>query len=75
METPWPARIPAVRVLEAMREIGVLLTAFAPLDFAVGGAPVGQSWPYLLGFLVAGVFLLTSSIILEWRLQPWLGSS
>jgi hypothetical protein len=67
--------IVAERVLEAMREIGILLIAFAPLGFAVTDAPATSSWPYLSGFLIVGLALLASSIIVEWRVEPWLGSS
>jgi hypothetical protein len=59
------------RVLEAMREVGILLIAFAPLDFAVSGAPIGRSWPYLLVFLVVGLSLLSSSILIERRVKQW----
>jgi hypothetical protein len=75
MESGPRNAIAAERVLEAMREVGILLIAFAPLDFAVSGAPVRISWPYLLGFLLAGLILLSSSILVERRLRQWPDSS
>jgi hypothetical protein len=69
MESRSPDVIAALRALEAMREIGVLLIAFAPLDFAVSGEPVRSSWPYLLGFFLAGLLLLIAGISGERRLH------
>jgi len=45
----------AERIEEAMREIGVLLIAFAPLDTAFAGARSAIGWALL--FFLAGLFL------------------
>lgn len=52
-----------------MREIGTLLIAFAPLDLAVSGSQLGESWPILVAFMVAGFSVLTLGIYLEWRVR------
>jgi len=75
MESRPRNAIVAERVLEATREIGILLIAFAPLDFAVSDAPIRTTWPYLSGFLLIGLAVLISSILVEWRFKPWLDSS
>ena len=70
-----PGELVVVKLLlEAAREIGVLLIAFAPLDFAVSSGPARQYWFFLLGFLVAGVLLLSIGVAGEWRLGRWQGS-
>ena len=75
MESRSPNLIVLERLLEAAREIGTLLIAFAPLDFAMGTSLAGHPWPYLAGFLIVGFVLLGSSIIVEWRLKEWRRSS
>jgi hypothetical protein len=75
METRPRDLLVAERVLEAGREIGILLIAFAPLDFAVGGAPIAESWPYLFGFLLVGFVGVSTCIVIEWRLKRWSDSS
>lgn len=62
-------RLVSERILEAMREIGILLFAFTPLDFALSRNPLAETWPFLGGFLVAAVLLFVTSIIGEWRLH------
>jgi hypothetical protein len=54
------------RMLEGMREVGVLLIAFAPLDSAMPGQV--NLW-MLAGFLVMGACLFSASILLELRAQ------
>jgi hypothetical protein len=51
-----------------MREIGVLLVAFAPLDAVLveGGAARAN----LLLFLLLGAFLFLAAVAIEWR---WAG--
>jgi len=51
-------------VADALREIGVLLIAFAPLDIALSS---GQRSPglYLLIFSVAGLSLFVAGVALE----------
>jgi hypothetical protein len=62
---PAKARLLADRILEAMREIGVLILAFAPLDVALGPSP--HSARTLLIFLGLGFFLFAGSLVFEWR--------
>jgi hypothetical protein len=59
----------AKRVLEVVREIGTLMIAFAPLDFAVSGSPLSETWPILLVFLLSGFVLVAACILSEWRLH------
>jgi hypothetical protein len=63
------------RLLEAVREIGILLIAFAPLDFAVSGVGARIYWPTLVGFLLVGFLLPAIGIAGEWRLRKWQDSS
>jgi hypothetical protein len=65
----------AHRVVEASREIGVLLIAFSPLDFVLGEMSFRRSWPILASFMLVGFALLAASVLGEWRLQSWQGSS
>ena len=54
-----------LRVIEAMREIGVLLLAFAPLEFTLQGGTASAL--ALWGFVSTGVALLAISLYLETR--------
>ena len=56
-----------LRLLEAMREIGILLIAFAPLDYAVSGT--GRYGASLSVFVIVGLVLVLGAILGEWRLQ------
>jgi len=62
-----PARMRRLgdRVLEGMREVGVLLIAFAPLDAALVESPKARR--SLLLFLSLGCFLFLWALFLEWR--------
>ena len=53
------------RLLDAMREVGVLLIAFAPLDAVLVESPRRRNG--LLIFLALGLFLFLVAIIVEWR--------
>jgi 4-hydroxybenzoate polyprenyltransferase len=57
-----------VRILEALREVGILLMAFAPLDGALS-SELAEEWPDVLGFLVAGFLLFLYSMLGERRLR------
>ena len=59
----------AGRIVEAMREIGILLLAFTPLDFAVGPEPVGNRWRSVTFFVVLAVGLFGFSVVFERRLR------
>lgn len=50
--------------MEGMREVGVLLIAFAPLD-AVLAAPAAR--PVLLLFLLLGITFFSMAVLLERR--------
>jgi len=49
-----------------MREIGVLLMAFAPLDVAISGGRE-FAWGTLLGFFSTGFGLFVLALLAEWR--------
>ena len=53
------------RVLEGMREVGILLIAFAPLDAVLAENREARST--LLLFLALGGFLFAVALIIEWR--------
>ena len=53
------------RVLDGMREVGVLLIAFAPLDAVLVENRSARS--ALLLFLALGGFLFAVALIIEWR--------
>ena len=60
------AKPPIERIEEALREIGVLLVALAPLDAAFDSAP-GSTLTDLLLFLTAGATLFVIALLLERR--------
>jgi membrane protein implicated in regulation of membrane protease activity len=53
------------RIEEAMREIGVLLIAFGPLDAAFSSEAPAPVW-WLL-FLFLGLALFVTALLTEWR--------
>jgi hypothetical protein len=57
------------RTLEGMREVGVLLIAFAPLEAALSGEPIFHHVRFLLVFLGGGFVLFGLSLLLEWRID------
>jgi C4-dicarboxylate-specific signal transduction histidine kinase len=63
MDTPSTKSV-AERIEEAMREIGMLLLAFAPLD-AVLAEPARTG--RLLLFFCFGIFLFIAAVLLERR--------
>ncbi len=54
------------RIEDAMREVGVLLIAFAPLDVALNHHQAGDL-NFLLLFLGLGAALFTGALLLEGR--------
>lgn len=52
------------RIEEAMREIGVLLIVFAPLDTAFSAGP--QTRALWLPFLLIGLLLFVAAVLSEW---------
>lgn len=63
-----PAEFKSVRerLEEAMREIGVLLLAFTPLDATLNRAP-GQPRGAILFFVALGLCFLGTAILMEHR--------
>ena len=57
---------PRERIEEAMREVGVLLMAFAPLDGLLQPREL-IPWPRLSFFLSLGIFLFALAIVFERR--------
>lgn len=57
------------RTFEAFREIGVLLSAFAPLDGLMGAERISQTWPTLVGLVVVGVLCFVLGVAGEGRLR------
>jgi len=53
----------AARIVEAMREVGVLLIAFAPLDAMFCGGLRALRW--MLLFFSFGVLLFIAALVLE----------
>ena len=64
---PRKARQLADRILEGMREIGVLLLVFAPLDVALSRTPLRELLGTLLLFVGIGTFLVSAAPAFEWR--------
>jgi hypothetical protein len=67
LRNPKKAARVGERILEGLREVGVLLVAFAPLDMAIGEKPLADSWPILVMFFLAGLTMFVMALILEWR--------
>ena len=57
----------AIRVLDAVREFGILLLVFAPLDAVFTGRDV--LWAPSAGvlFAIVGFCALTTALVVEWR--------
>jgi hypothetical protein len=70
MTTPGrPEHLLQLRILEASREIGVLIVALAPLDVAFTGQGVRKQWLTLMAFLVAGSLAFMYSVWGERRIH------
>ena len=57
-----------LRIAETMREVGLLVLVFAPLDFLFDPRPVSQTGPVVAGALVIAFVLLTLGIRAEKRI-------
>ena len=57
------------RIYEALREIGVLLIAFTPLDGAFAGSGSDEVRKLLLGFGLVGMLLFCYGVLGERRLH------
>jgi hypothetical protein len=58
-----------LRVLEALREVGVLLMAFGPLEAALNANKGAALWANRAGplFFAIGLGLFLLAVYLEWR--------
>ena len=66
-QNPPKARTLGTRILDGMREIGVLLMAFAPLDVALNRTALRDGIGVLVAFVGVGALLFVGSLVLEWR--------
>jgi hypothetical protein len=55
------------RIADALHEIGLLLIAFAPLDYALDPRPFSATWVSMISFLVLGIAFVGLSIVGDWR--------
>jgi len=55
------------RILEGMREVGILFLAFAPLDAGLSQRSLRESAGGLLLFLGLGSFFFGGALVFEWR--------
>jgi hypothetical protein len=58
----------AKHIADALREIGILLIAFAPLDITLSSSQLNPG-RYLLIFLPAGILLFVGGVALEGRIN------
>lgn len=64
--TTW--RKVAYKANEGLREIGILLIAFVPLDFVLAGPNAADKAETLTKFFMAGVLLFVLSLVAEFFL-------
>ena len=57
------------RVVEAMREVGVLLIAFTPLDIVVSDGGLTGHWGSFVLFFGVGVTSFFLGVIAEWEVE------
>ena len=69
LDRPKSRRRLQLRVLEAMREVGVLLMAFAPLDVALGSGGFREKWQPMVAFLLFGFVVFALGALAELRLD------
>lgn len=55
------------RVVDGLREVGVLLIAFGPLESALRGPDPAYHARFLIEFGGGGLLLFGLSLLLEWR--------
>lgn len=61
-------RIWRALLVDAPKEIGVLILAFAPLDAALDTRALEQIWPEVVVMMVIGLVLFVLSLYNDWRL-------
>jgi len=57
-----------LRIVEALREIGILLTAFVPLDALMGSTHLSETWPTAVGLVLVGILFFMLAVVGEGRL-------
>jgi hypothetical protein len=57
------------RVLEGLREVGLLLIAFASLEGALRGSESDHSARFVVVFLSVGMLLFGMALVLDWRMN------
>lgn len=67
VENPGKAAQLARRIREGLREVGILLIAFAPLEAALNRSHLRDAWGFLVAFVGIGVTLFAFATFLEWR--------
>ena len=55
------------RIIEGLREVGLLLIAFSPIDAAISKGTLREATEFLVGFLGGGLVLFGLGLFLEWR--------
>jgi hypothetical protein len=70
MPSPAKWRRARQRIVDAFYEIGVLLIAFAPLDYTVDPRPLRTTWQAMVSFVSLGFAFIALSIYSEWIQEP-----
>jgi hypothetical protein len=68
-ENPKKAARTGTRVLDGLREVGLLLIAFGPLETAINRTSLRDAAGFLVLFLGGGLALFAIALVLEWRRQ------
>lgn len=58
-----------LRVAEALREVGILVVAFAPLDTLLSPTNLAATWPTVLGLIVEGCLVFALGVLGEVRFK------
>ena len=70
MPSPAKWRLARRRVVDAFYEIGILLIAFAPLDYSLDQRPFRTTWQAMVSFVLLGLAFIALSIYSEWIQEP-----
>jgi hypothetical protein len=71
-QNPKKATRAGTRVLDGLREVGLLLIAFGPLETAINRTSLRDAAGFLMLFLGGGLALFAIALVLEWRRQDGL---
>lgn len=66
-DNPRKAARLETRIFEGLREVGLLLIAFAPLEAALSNSASSRPAGFLIKFLGGGLLLFGLALLLEWR--------